>query len=392
MTRSALDADQARQDLYAAMRAEGSFEEKAEAALELGERYLSVENGHLTKIDEDSDYWRALASTDPADGQFPPGMTVDLGTTYCRRVLDGEESVRLHDAPAQGWGDDPAYETHGLRCYHGTPISVGEEQFGTVCFVAEDARREPFTTDETMFAELIARMLEHELQRRRTAAKLRRLDQFASVVSHDLRNPLNVAQGRIDLARKEGGGDHLARAAQSLDRMESLIADVLALARQGQDIDATTRVTLAAVAEECWQSVDTAEADLVVEDRLAFEADRGRVCQLFENLFRNAVEHGSTSSRPQADDAVEHDRSDVRVRVGALPDGFYVEDDGPGIPEAERESVFEAGHSTGSDGIGIGLSIVESVVSAHDWTVTATEGEDGGARFEVGGVVVVRSE
>jgi signal transduction histidine kinase len=98
------------------------------------------------------------------------------------------------------------------------------------------------------------------------------------------------------------------------------------------------------------------------------------------------VGHGSTGSQPEADDAVEHTETGVTVRVGTLEDGFYVEDDGPGIPEDDREQVFERSFSTAADGTGLGLSIVTSVVEAHGWSITATDGQDGGARFEISGV------
>jgi signal transduction histidine kinase len=98
------------------------------------------------------------------------------------------------------------------------------------------------------------------------------------------------------------------------------------------------------------------------------------------------VEHGSTGNRPQADDSVEHGGPDVTITVGDLADGFYVTDDGPGIPEDDRELVFESGYSTASDGTGFGLSIVERLASAHGWEVRVTDAADGGARFEITGV------
>ncbi len=63
-----------------------------------------------------------------------------------------------------------------------------------------------------------------------------------------------------------------------------------------------------------------------------------------------------------------------------------VEDDGPGIPEADRESVFEAGFSTANEGNGFGLAIVQQIAEAHGWTVTVSESEAGGARFEFTGI------
>lgn len=71
-----------------------------------------------------------------------------------------------------------------------------------------------------------------------------------------------------------------------------------------------------------------------------------------------------------------------------LPNGFYVADDGPGVPADERDQVFEFGHS-GGDGTGSGLAIVRSIAEAHDWTVSLTDSESGGARFEFTGVEFV---
>jgi signal transduction histidine kinase len=140
------------------------------------------------------------------------------------------------------------------------------------------------------------------------------------------------------------------------------------LARGGERIGDTEPVSLETVARSAWEHVETRDANLVVEETSTVQADRGPLQQALENLFRNNVEHGSL---------------DVTVTVSELGDGegFYVADDGPGIPEADRESVFEYGFS-GGEGTGLGLAIVRNVAEGHGWTVTATESEDGGARFE----------
>ncbi|ESP88128.1 MASE3 domain-containing protein [Candidatus Halobonum tyrrellensis] len=210
------------------------------------------------------------------------------------------------------------------------------------------------------------------------ARKNRRLDQFAGIVSHDLRNPLNVASGRIELARAEADGDggddeHLAAAADAIDRMATLIDDVLALAREGESVDEAAPVDTESLARASWRTVDTADAELRVDGPGAVRADQARLRRLFENLFRNAVEHGGEAPT---------------VRVGALPDGrgFFVEDDGPGVPPDDREAVFEAGYSTAAEGTGFGLNIVREIAHAHDWTVTVGESASGGARFEITGV------
>ncbi|MBB6646465.1 hybrid sensor histidine kinase/response regulator [Halobellus ruber] len=239
----------------------------------------------------------------------------------------------------------------------------------------------------------------HEQQLQR---EVERLDKFASIVSHDLRNPLNVAQGRLELLAEEYDSDHIPPARNALDRMNELITDTLTLAREGRIVDETESVSLGRLAEESWRNADTGGAVLDVVDDPTIHADPQRLRSILENLFRNAVEHGSTSNRTESDDAVERGSTssrtqsddavgragDVAVRVGATDGGFYVEDDGPGIPEADREGIFEAGFSTADGSSGFGLTIVREIAEAHGWTVTVTDGADGGARFEFTGVTV----
>ncbi|GGM60363.1 PAS domain S-box-containing protein [Halarchaeum rubridurum] len=210
------------------------------------------------------------------------------------------------------------------------------------------------------------RRYERELERQNA-----RLDEFASVVSHDLRNPLQVADGYLDLAREECDSDHLDTVSGAHDRMSALIDDLLTLARDGEDATAREPISLGGFVRECWEHVDTADATLDAAVTGTVRADRGRLQQLVENLFRNAVEHGGES---------------VTVTVGRLDDGFYVADDGTGIPPDVRAEIGEDGQVSTSRGPGLGLRIVGQVVAAHDWAFEATESEAGGARFEITGV------
>jgi len=198
-----------------------------------------------------------------------------------------------------------------------------------------------------------------------------RLEAFASVVAHDLRNPLNVAKARIELAKEQCDSKHLDTAAGNIERSFDLIDDMLTLTRQGQQVSEMEPIDIASFVESCWENVETAAATVVTDIDSPIHADPNRLRQLLENLMRNAIEHGN---------------EDVTVRVGSLPDGFYVADDGPGIPEDERENVFEPGYSESHRGTGFGLAIVRRIAHAHDWEVQITESADGGARFEFANV------
>ncbi|WP_231186931.1 PAS domain S-box protein [Haladaptatus sp. DYF46] len=198
-----------------------------------------------------------------------------------------------------------------------------------------------------------------------------RLEEFASVISHDLRNPLNVAQGHLELAREREEDVHFEKSENALDRMETLIADLLTLAREGHVVNETESVELPKIVRQAWSSVDTCESVLVVDKLGTLDADPGRLQELFENLFRNAVEHAG---------------DETTVRVGELTDGFFVEDDGPGIPPEDREAVFEHGYTTVRAGSGLGLSIVSTIANAHGWSISVRDGPDGGARFRICGI------
>lgn len=234
---------------------------------------------------------------------------------------------------------------------------------------------------------------EHE---RRLETTNERLEEFASVVSHDLRNPLNVATARLQMAQTECTSEHLDDVADAHERMGTLIDDLLTLSRVGEQVTEPEVVSLAGVSRSCWNTVVTGDATLVTDTTRRLRADRSRLRQLLENLVRNSVEHGASRSNPDPGDSFERGsassdtgaRTPVTVTVGELETGFYVEDDGPGIPPEERDRVFEAGYSGSPEGTGLGLNIVEQVADAHGWHVRVTDGTDG-ARFEITGVEFV---
>ena len=210
---------------------------------------------------------------------------------------------------------------------------------------------------------------EEELQRQNE-----RLEEFASVVSHDLRNPLSVANGFLELAREDGDPEQFDRIEGALDRMERIIDDLLYLARENQQIGGLEPVDLPDLAEASWEAVcqHKFDSELVIEDNLdRIVADDDRLCQLLENVFRNSIEHGAP---------------DVRLKIESLERGFAIEDNGPGIPPEKRARVFDRGYTTQDQGTGFGLYIVKEIVDGHDWEITILEGKEGGARFEITGV------
>ena len=254
-----------------------------------------------------------------------------------------------------------------------------------------------------------------------------RLEQFASVVSHDLRNPLTIASGYLELARDDPTPEHFAEVERAHDRMIQMIDDVLALARGADDDLDPEPVELETVARQAWDGVATGEATLTVDTDLTVRADEGQLRRLLENCVRNAIEHAGaaptvtvrtladgdgrlensqeaptgteTSYRFEEEAALEARMDDRRVNpTGRMagPDleetvGFAIDDDGPGIPPEERTTVLDAGVS-GGGGTGLGLAIVSDIADAHGWALGIEESPSGGARIALRGVELAESE
>jgi PAS domain S-box-containing protein len=354
-----------------------SFDDKVQALLALGRRELDTEYGALSRIRGD-EYVFEYVDTD--DDGVRAGDVVPVSATNCEIVASTERTLVIgdvaRDAPEQT--DRAGYTDWGISCYIGAPVYDEDAVHGTFCFYGTEGRTDRFSDWEETLVDLMSSWVSNELQRRQANERLQvqndQLQRFASIVSHDLRNPLTVAEGRLELAREDCESEHLDAVDRAHDRMSSLIEDLLSLAREGRTIDETEQVRVGDVLRDAWETTETREATLEVEEDLTLYADASRLRSVFENLIRNAVEHGGP---------------DVTVTLGRLPEGFYVEDDGPGVPAEIREDVFDFQVSTAEDGTGIGLAIVEAIARAHGWSVDVESGSDGGTRVVFSGVDVV---
>lgn len=343
---------------------------------------LAIPINTVYLLEDDGETLAPAASTDAAMELFDEIPTFQSGGGITWNVFATGESKVYSDVstvPAR-YNPDTVVRSEML-------LPIGEHGV----FVAGSTAAGEFDSTDVSLAKLLVSNAEAALERARREETIRereaqlerkneRLEEFASILSHDLRNPLSIAQGCTQLAQTDPESDHLDTVSNALDRMADLIDSLLELAREGHRIGATETVDLDSLVQTAWNTSggEDVEGTLSIESDLpTIDADPASLQQLLENLFRNAFEYAGV---------------DAAVRVGALEDGFYVADDGPGIPEDDRESVFESGFSTGDDGTGLGLKIVRRVVDAHGWDVVVEESEGGGARFEVTGVESVEGE
>jgi len=374
MADSAMTAHGARQRLYEIVRKEIPFEKKTQEALELGKQYLNADNGHLTQIDQETDHWEAIVSTDGATGQFPTGLELELKKTYCRRTLPEPASIALHDAPNQGWADDPAFDAHELHCYHGTTLMVNGEPFGTVCFVAEDPREEQFSDGETMFAELLTRMLERELERKQHQAELQRQTNLSAVLNrilrHNFRNKMSVIRGFIELLAEEVEENQYSTTA--LDNIDSLIS----LSEKARELDRFIATDferkpteIVALVEKLIDGIDTTYPDASI----TFEYEEPITAAVFPN-FRQAIEE-------LIDNAAKHsgESPSITVSIEQVPNAVEIQiiDDGPGLAEDEADVLASGNETPLTHGSGLGLWLARWIITSHDGSITASTSENG---------------
>ncbi|WP_234953627.1 PAS domain S-box protein [Halosegnis longus] len=351
--------------------------ESREAVAEIGvtaaQEVLGLNANAIHLVNADGTALVPAAGTESVYSLIGDPPTFTEGDSITWRVYETGEAVAIDDIH-----DDPDIYNPDSPIRSELYLPLGE--YGIL--IAGSPTPDTFDEADLALGRLLAGSIVTALEQIEQLERLRdreqelseqneRLDEFASIVSHDLRNPLNVAVGRVELARETGELDHLDAVERANERMSALIDDLLTLARQGSRVSDVEAVDLRGLASGCWANVSTADATLDLQTDRSISADRSRLQQLLENLMRNALDHAG---------------DDVTVTIGDLDSGFYVEDDGPGVPAEIRGEIFDAGYSTDPSGTGFGLSIVEQIVSGHGWDITVTDGTDGGARFEITGV------
>lgn len=223
------------------------------------------------------------------------------------------------------------------------------------------------------FASILTAQIEQTAEPQRLEENL---TEVMAGLSHDANNFFGIIEGRLEIAREDPRAEHFDAIERATHRLSELIKDTRTLLETGAFAADLEPVHLSEAGRDAWQVVQHEDADLVMSTLKPVQAERSQLYQLLENLFRNSVKHAGP---------------EVIVWVGMLSDeqGFYVEDNGPGIDPGERDSIFEFGYSNADEHTGLGLNIVKRIANAHGWDVTVTQGNMGGVRFEFSGVEVV---
>jgi signal transduction histidine kinase len=280
-------------------------------------------------------------------------------------------------------------EIASVRFYASSPlITPSGVRIGTLCVFDDVAGGLTPGADRAL--ELLAHQVVEVLELRRIARALSRTNaellHFAAQVSHDLRNPLNAVSGFIEVATDDPELSHapnaaraLARAESAVARMDSMIVVLLDYAKTGGVLENRSEISLESivrvVADDLDATLREARARLVCDAAVQVTGDEILLRVLLQNLIANAVKFTAASGQePFIEVSATHAPAGWRVTV---------DDNGPGVPLADRERVFlamERGeHST--PGIGLGLATCRRIVEAHGGLIGIDDSDLGGASF-----------
>lgn len=348
----------------------------------------------------------AQAETQTDIAQTAVEVAAEIGALPRVQIALYDDTRGSLDPVPTGAGESPPFETHD-RWFHraatgdavyATPSDVdvpelGEEdvhversetvatpglfvplgEHGVVGFVTDGQPMDEFTVElGQVLASNVEAALDRAERERRLGETNDRLREFALLGSHELRNRIQTAYGQ--LARIDD--EEAATLEQTIEGFDRLVTQLVTLARSGSLVQTTSPVDIRSVARRTWAELDHQGSTLEVVDSMRIAANEEALREIFGHLLRNAVEHAGP---------------DVTITVGALTDGFFVADDGPGIPQAQSERAFQFDYDDAASRSGYGLYIVSTIAQSHGWTVQSTTGTDGGARIEITGVDVLDS-
>ncbi|MBI5500814.1 MAG: hypothetical protein HY907_11270 [Deltaproteobacteria bacterium] len=219
------------------------------------------------------------------------------------------------------------------------------------------------------------RMREEASRRQHLAS----LGELAATVAHEIRNPLGAIKGYAQLVGESADPGAAQRAASTIreecERVERTVSQVLGYARDAEprleavDLRAVLDEELARHADEAARREVRIVRDYG-DERVEARVDRDQLARALGNLLDNALGVSSKDGRVVV--ALRLARRHVEIAVG---------DEGPGVPAAEREAIFEPFVSRRTGGTGLGLAVVRRIAEAHGGSVAVGDRPGGGAEF-----------
>jgi len=347
-----------------------SHTERLSKALQLGRDFLGVNIGYISSFVGSS---RKIILSEDSVGhsEIYEGASCEIEDTFCKNVINDDRTiVNISSAEDKDTLNSTAIDKFGFESFVGKEIVVDGEVYGSLCFA--DCTEDSFLDSDLAVVEVLTAWVSYEIERNQKQEELevqnRRLEAFAEFVSHDLKNPLNVASGYVEMEQqlRDDPSENLAKVQKSHKRMEQMIDELLELSRSSEELKETAEIQISEIVEEAWSLLDTEDATLGVKTDMVVNGDGDKLLNVFENLFLNSIEHND---------------SDVSIEVGEFESGFYIADNGSGIDSDVGTDIFNYGY-TEDEGHGLGLAIAKEIVDVHGWSIEI-DSDWNGAKFNI---------
>jgi len=206
-----------------------------------------------------------------------------------------------------------------------------------------------------------------------------KLNDLIQVVTHDIRNALQVGFGQLEHAQETSSSEAFDRTHEALERIRELMDRIVTLSQQGQEPRQIERIDLADVAQAALKTVNEPRLTLTAIGTCSLDGDPARLQRLFERLFENTAKYTETSVTVTIG-LIQPIRTTTREESG-LSAGFYIEDDGPGLDEELTDHIFKGGYTTTADETGFRLANIAQIADAHGWEMNVSTSSARGTRF-----------
>ncbi|MHC3380588.1 PAS domain-containing sensor histidine kinase [Haloarcula sp. H-GB5] len=361
----------------------------ADTVTQIAQRIIDQPLAAMWSYDSDDDTLYPIGATSEA-ADF---AAVETASDLPPMGPESDENRLFHDGSPTVVED---YQTLSNPSVPQTPLRtvlfLPLEDYGMLCIGSPTV--ESFDSHERFLLEILASTgaaaldrVERETRLKSKQTELERsneaLQQFAYIASHDLQEPLRMVSSYVDLLDSEYGDDldeeaaeYMAFAVDGARRMQEMVNALLRYSRvetnSGDFEETDPEAALNRTLDALQMRIKEVDATITAESLPPVEADPNQVGQVFQNLLENAIEY-----------SVEAD-IEPRVEVSAEEDDdmvtFTVSDNGPGIPAADREEVFDIFHRAGAhdtEGTGIGLAVCQRIVLRHDGRIWVEPSDDG---------------
>lgn len=382
-----------------------STDQMIQKALQTVGQYLDMPVGFVTHFLPDRQIVCEYASNNSAEVKMYPGLTADLDSTFSKLIFETGKGLFVHDRKHALEVNSTTLHEYAMSSYVGVPLWVNSKLRGSVCFVSDQSRSEPFDEKSIELLKLLSRwigtLMERQLHENTLISAKEKAEEasrakadFLSNMSHEIRTPLNAILGTTHFLLQDKPQEHQIENLNLLkfsgENLLSLVNDVLDINKieSGNIVLEQIDFNLKNLLESSCKAFDMMGQEKQLRLKLQYEPDLNtwfkgdptRLTQVINNLLSNALKFTHQGSVELGCFLKESQGEQALIR-------FEIKDTGVGIPPEKHQKIFErftqANTTTSREfgGSGLGLSIVKNLLELMGSQIRLESEEGSGSVF-----------